>query len=632
MESRTDFILKKQEQASYDKYNRLENLKRYENGNYGTPTKTESMSYASNGNVNSKWDVTGTYVYGGKAASCATTDAVAGPHAVTSAGGSTYCYDKNGNMTSGANRTITWTTYDLPSKIVQGTNSVEFVYGPNRNRIQRKDVTASGTTLTKYSGAYERVKLPSGVIEERHYIAGVAVLTKLSNKLALKQNYMLKDHLGSIVAYVDVDKLASSYSSAVERSGFDAWGKRRQPNWAALTFTELVNYKSNASDRGYTGHEQVDSVGLIHMNGRVYDPVIGRFLSADPMIQAPSDLQSYNRYAYVRNNPLTLTDPSGFSWWSKHGQSLFKQIGLAIVTGGASLVVKATDKSLKEFGRFARKNKFVAEITQIAGCALAGPVGCVAVSSAVTYGVTDGDVKASVRAGAITGIQVGFSMGIAETFGHNPALTSLKGAGTALGEPGKGTMLQFAGRTTIAAIAGGVGSELSGGNFANGAQSAAMQHLFNAEGWASKIKDLPNTVKEQAGLDLIKSIGHWRGSLANNENVAVWAGLCFGNGDCSNSDLVQASMISAKLNTDLSGIGYNAQILATSNLGGRVLGSIGDGLSVAPVSGVGKLVINGVVDAISFANTSGGTTYEYNNAYVSCKVTGCSAVINVSGR
>ena len=452
MESRTDFILKKQEQASYDKYNRLENLKRYENGNYGTPTKTESMSYASNGNVNSKWDVTGTYVYGGKAASCATTDAVAGPHAVTSAGGSTYCYDKNGNMTSGANRTITWTTYDLPSKIVQGTNSVEFVYGPNRNRIQRKDVTASGTTLTKYSGAYERVKLPSGVIEERHYIAGVAVLTKLSNKSALKQNYMLKDHLGSIVAYVDVDKLASSYSSAVERSGFDAWGKRRQPNWAALTFTELVNYKSNASDRGYTGHEQVDSVGLIHMNGRVYDPVIGRFLSADPMIQAPSDLQSYNRYAYVRNNPLTLTDPSGFSWWSKHGQSLFKQIGLAIVTGGASLVVKATDKSLKEFGRFARKNKFVAEITQIAGCALAGPVGCVAVSSAVTYGVTDGDVKASVRAGAITGIQVGFSMGIAETFGHNPALTSLKGAGSMIAH----------------GILGGAIASASGGSFRSG--------------------------------------------------------------------------------------------------------------------------------------------------------------------
>ena len=62
-------------------------------------------------------------------------------------------------------------------------------------------------------------------------------------------------------------------------------------------------------------------------------------------------------YAYVRNNPLTLTDPSGFSWWVNMVNHRSTKIGLAIVTGGASLVVKATDKSLKEFGRFARKNK-----------------------------------------------------------------------------------------------------------------------------------------------------------------------------------------------------------------------------------------------------------------------------------
>jgi hypothetical protein len=48
------------------------------------------------------------------------------------------------------------------------------------------------------------------------------------------------------------------------------------------------------------------------MNGRIYDPLLGRFLSADIAIQAPGNLQSYNRYSYVMNNPLTLTDPSGF--------------------------------------------------------------------------------------------------------------------------------------------------------------------------------------------------------------------------------------------------------------------------------------------------------------------------------
>ncbi len=53
------------------------------------------------------------------------------------------------------------------------------------------------------------------------------------------------------------------------------------------------------------------SMGLIHMNGRVMDSVTGRFLSADPFVQFPFDSQSFNRYSYVRNNPLSATDPSG---------------------------------------------------------------------------------------------------------------------------------------------------------------------------------------------------------------------------------------------------------------------------------------------------------------------------------
>ncbi len=56
----------------------------------------------------------------------------------------------------------------------------------------------------------------------------------------------------------------------------------------------------------------LDNLALIHMNGRVQDPVIGRFLSADPFVPAPFDPQSFNRFSYVRNNTLTLTDPSGF--------------------------------------------------------------------------------------------------------------------------------------------------------------------------------------------------------------------------------------------------------------------------------------------------------------------------------
>ena len=69
---------------------------------------------------------------------------------------------------------------------------------------------------------------------------------------------------------------------------------------------------------GYTGHEHLDSLGLIHMNGRVYDPALGRFTQADPYIQDPTNSQSLNRYSYVENNPLKYTDPSGYKKFWKN--------------------------------------------------------------------------------------------------------------------------------------------------------------------------------------------------------------------------------------------------------------------------------------------------------------------------
>lgn len=67
------------------------------------------------------------------------------------------------------------------------------------------------------------------------------------------------------------------------------------------------------TDRGYTEHEHLDEIGVIHMNGRIYDPLIGRFMSADPTVQIPYNLKSSNRYSYVWNNPLKLFDPTGYS-------------------------------------------------------------------------------------------------------------------------------------------------------------------------------------------------------------------------------------------------------------------------------------------------------------------------------
>ena len=67
----------------------------------------------------------------------------------------------------------------------------------------------------------------------------------------------------------------------------------------------MASLASQEAPRGFTGHEHLDAVGLIHMNGRVYDPTLGRFLSADPFGRYPETTQGLNRYSYTDNNPLS---------------------------------------------------------------------------------------------------------------------------------------------------------------------------------------------------------------------------------------------------------------------------------------------------------------------------------------
>ncbi|HET7176633.1 MAG TPA: RHS repeat-associated core domain-containing protein, partial [Gammaproteobacteria bacterium] len=120
-------------------------------------------------------------------------------------------------------------------------------------------------------------------------------------------NYVHSDHLGS------TDTITNDQGNVTQDMSFDAFGLRRDSaNWAYdLTSTQIAGLKSD-TDRGYTFQEQLDNVGLVDMNGRVYDPSIGRFVSADPTVPNPNYSQAFNRYMYVYGNPLAMADPSGF--------------------------------------------------------------------------------------------------------------------------------------------------------------------------------------------------------------------------------------------------------------------------------------------------------------------------------
>jgi RHS repeat-associated protein len=300
-----------------------------------------SVAYDALGNITSKGGV-GAYTYPASGASSVR------PHAVTTAGSNAYTYDANGNMNARNGSTITWYSYNLPNRIDQGSSYSQFFYGASRARYKQVAVTApggslpAGTETTMYvGGLYERVTKPSGVVEHKHYIlAGkeaVALRTLRSNSIN-DTRYLHYDHLGSLSVVTNeagAVVLQLSYDALGKRRGATAWsGAPAAGNWTSI---------AAITHRGFTFHEQLDNVDLIHMNGRVYDPNIGRFISADPFVQAPLMSQSLNRYSYVMNNPLSLVDPSGYSALSKFFKKLRRHIH-----AGLRFLVSPTPKNFFE--------------------------------------------------------------------------------------------------------------------------------------------------------------------------------------------------------------------------------------------------------------------------------------------
>ncbi|EMN6208991.1 VCBS repeat-containing protein [Vibrio vulnificus] len=261
------------------------------NENYGVVT----LDYDVLGNITHKSDV-GSYRYDGVK-----------PHAVSAVSGKThssFTYDAQGNMLSGLGRVITgYTSFNKPIEIRKGNASTRFQYGVNQQRYERIDRNENGVTQTIYLDSTEIIKQPNGQTTFRYYIGDFAIYEKTVGKASSSViRYLHKDHLGSVIA------ISNQNGEIEERFSYDAWGKRRSSSW-----NKPDTSTSEVGRIGFTGHEMLDEVGLIHMNGRVYDPTIGRFLSADPFIQDEwFATQAFNRYSYVQNNPLSYTDPTGY--------------------------------------------------------------------------------------------------------------------------------------------------------------------------------------------------------------------------------------------------------------------------------------------------------------------------------
>ncbi|KQM19908.1 RHS repeat-associated core domain-containing protein [Chryseobacterium sp. Leaf201] len=187
-------------------------------------------------------------------------------------------------------------------------------YGGNFNA----DGEGKYTKFYSEDGSFE-IQLDNTTGAEKHvlYIGG----TPYDSDIIYLKNYaestgsykfLHKDYLGSILAITD----ESGYT--LEQRHFDAWGnvthfqKGTQP--VITDRNQINNFIVNGGlllDRGYTSHEYFPEIGIIHMNGRLYDPLLRRFLNADQYIQDAFNTQNYNKYGYVLNNPLMYNDPNG---------------------------------------------------------------------------------------------------------------------------------------------------------------------------------------------------------------------------------------------------------------------------------------------------------------------------------
>jgi len=206
-------------------------------------------------------------------------------------------------------QTISYTSFESVSTISENNYVASLTYNPEAQRANMVVQQSGNTILTRwYSGSSYVKETAGGVIKQYTYIGGDAYTAPV---VAIKTGtgtpvyyYLLRDHLGSITHVVNTSK------TTVAEYSYDSWGRMRNPtNWT--NYAPGTEPSLFVAGRGFTGHEHLLWFNSINMNGRVYDPLIGQFLSPDNYVQDPTFTQNYNRYTYCLNNPLSYKDPSG---------------------------------------------------------------------------------------------------------------------------------------------------------------------------------------------------------------------------------------------------------------------------------------------------------------------------------
>jgi RHS repeat-associated protein len=201
--------------------------------------------------------------------------------------GRNYSYDPNGNLVGDGQRTLVWDPENRLASVTLGAATTTLTYDDAGARLKKDG--SSGTVLYA-SAQFECATPPGGVETCTRYIVGNGI--RLASVAGTTVRYFHLDHLGST-------RVVTSAQEVVERASYRPFG---------LTLSDTA---SGGSRQKFSAKELDAETGLYNYGARYYDPALGRFVSADSVLQSVLDPQLLNRYAYARNNPVLLADPSG---------------------------------------------------------------------------------------------------------------------------------------------------------------------------------------------------------------------------------------------------------------------------------------------------------------------------------
>ncbi len=266
---------------SYDNLDRLKTV---------TGPQNLSMDYDSKGNITEKSDVGDVFGYTHPTKPYALTD-----------------LETASGLVPVELQVATYTSFEQVSTIDEGDYHATFTYNADDQRAKMLVTDLGSPVLTRWYVGSRYIKETEGAVtKEFTWVGGDAYSAPA---VAVKQGanttwyYLLRDYLGNITHVVNTSNTVTAEYS------YDAWGRRRDPDdWGSY---DVSGEPALFAGRGFTGHEWLPWFNLYNMNGRLYDPVVGRFLSADNYVQMPGFTQSFNRYSYCLNNPLKYTDPDG---------------------------------------------------------------------------------------------------------------------------------------------------------------------------------------------------------------------------------------------------------------------------------------------------------------------------------